>query len=107
MTQALKLFIESGRFYDEFRRRIGDIDNTILCKWYGKYVCEITKFECNNLRSSEKYLLAFELYSDYGLGPRVYVTEEQLDDFIKGTPLNDGTKLTGKGLKSFIQLIYG
>lgn len=100
MTQELKQIIKSGKFYSRFNKRIGDPTNPILLKWKGKYSCEIRTFSIDSLNLEGKYVLQIELYSDSGLGPRIWVKEPELEGFLKGEPLSDGSYLFGKGLKS-------
>jgi len=102
MTQELRQMIESGKFYSRFNKRIGDPTNPILLKWRGKYGCEIQTFSIDRLKEG-KYVLQIELYSDFGLGPRIWVKEPELEGFLKGESLSDGSYLFGKGLKSLLE----
>ena len=96
--------IESGKFYSKFNHCIYSIkEDSILCKWRGKYVCEIQRFSIEKYFTDNKYHLTLEMYSDYGFGPRVYVTEEEIEDFLQGKPCSDGSYLCGNGIKTFLR----
>lgn len=102
MTQELKQMIESGEFYSRFRKAIHNIeDGSIMLKWLGKYVSEIRTFSFDNLNPRNEYMLWIELYSDYGLGPRILVKESELEDFLEGKPLSDGSHLCGRGMSNW------
>jgi len=104
MSNALIKAIESGQFWSRFSHCIYSIDDdNILCKWMGKYICEIQKFSINKYFTDGKYLFALEMYSDYGFGPRVYVKEEEIEDFLQGKPCSDGSYLCGKGIAKFLK----
>lgn len=104
MTNELIKAIESGLFWSRFNHCIYSIkDDNILCKWLGKYICEIQKFSIDKYFTDNKYHLSLEMYSDYGLGPRVYVSEEEIEDFLKGKPCSDGSYLCGKGVERFLK----
>lgn len=104
MTNELIKVIESGQFWSRFNHCIYSIDgDNILCKWMGKYVCEIQRFSIEKSFTDGKYHLSLEMYSDYGLGPRVYVSEEEIEDFLQGKPCSDGSYLCGKGIKTFLR----
>ena len=102
MTQDLRQLIESGEFYSRFRKAIHNVvDGCILLKWLGKYVSEIQTFVLDDLNERHEYVLWLELYSDYGLGPRIMVRESELEDFLNGKPLSDGSYLCGRGLSNW------
>ena len=102
MTQELKQMIESGEFYSRFKKAIHNIENDcIMLKWRGKYVSEIQTFALDNLNNRREYMLWIELYSDYGLGPRILVRESELDDFLEGKPLSDGSYPCGRGVSTW------
>lgn len=104
MNKELIKAIESGLFWSRFNHCIYSIeDDNILCKWLGKYVCEIQKFSIEKYFTDKKYHLSLEMYSDYGLGPRVYVSEEEIEDFLQGKPCSDGSYLCGKGIERFLK----
>lgn len=104
MSEKLVEAIESGQFWSRFNHCIFSLgDDSILCKWLGKYVCEIQKFLIEKYLIDGKYHLSLEMYSDYGLGPRVYVSEEKIEDFLQGKPCSDGSYLCGKGVKDFLK----
>ena len=95
----------------QLQRRIHSIGkDALMIKWRGKWWCEITKFE---MPLSWKYrlskpegFLGFELWSDYGMGPRVYVPYDKIKSFLHGEPLEDGTRLGGPGLKDMIHILF-
>lgn len=102
MTQELKQMIESGEFYSRFRKAIHNVeDGCLMIKWHGKYVSEIQTFVLDDLNSRGEYMLWIELYSDYGLGPRILVRESELEDFLEGKPLSDGSCLCGRGMSNW------
>lgn len=104
MTNELLQAIESGLFWSRFNHCIYSIeDDNILCKWLGKYVCEIQKFSIDKYFTDKKYHLTLEMYSDYGLGPRIYIKEEEIEPFLKGEPCSDGSYLCGKGINKFLK----
>ena len=104
MTNKLAKAIESGKFWSKFQHCIHSIgDDTILCKWEGKYVCEIERFSMEQYFTDNKYHFSIELYSDYGLGPRIYLREEEIEDFLQGKPCYDGSFLCGKGINNFLK----
>lgn len=105
MTDELIKAIESGQFWDRFNHCIFSIgDDNILCKWMGKYVCEIQRFELEKYYfTDKKYHFTLEMYSDHGFGPRVYVSEEEIEDFLQGKPCSDGSYLCGKGIDKFLK----
>lgn len=104
MSNELIKAIESGQFWSRFNHCIYSIeDDNILCKWLGKYICEIQKFSIDKYFTDKKYHLSLEMYSDYGLGPRVYVEEEEIEDFLQGKPCSDGSYLCGKGIAKFLK----
>lgn len=104
MTNELIKAIESGHFWSRFNHCIYSIkDDNILCKWQGKYICEIQKFSIDKYFTDKKYHLTLEMYSDYGLGPRVYVSEEEIENFLQGKPCSDGSYLCGKGIAKFLE----
>lgn len=101
MTQELKTLINSGEFYSRFKHSIYSPNDFIGLKWIGKYVCEIERFSLQEYFTDHKIHMQLQLYSDYGIGPIIYINENELESFIKGEPLYDGSYLVGKGLKSF------
>lgn len=102
MTQELKQMIKSGEFYSRFRKAIHNVeDGCLMIKWRGKYVSEIQTFVLDDLNSRGEYMLWIELYSDYGFGPRILVRESELDDFLEGKPLSDGSCLCGRGMSNW------
>lgn len=109
MNKEIIEAMESGRFYSKFNKSISSIDDgSILCKWQGNYACEIQKFEIYKSIIDNKYHLTLEMYSDWGLGPRVYVKEEEIEGFLQGKPCTDGSYLYGKGITNFLkELVNG
>lgn len=105
MSNELLKAIESGQFWSRFNHCISSIeDDNILCKWEGKYVCEIQRFSIEQYYfTDKKFHFTLELYSDYGLGPRVYIKEEEIEDFLQGKPCSDGSYLCGKGITKFLK----
>ena len=101
MTKELKELINSGEFYSKFNKAIYDLDGFIGLKWRGKYVCEISRFSLQEYFTDHKIHMQLQLYSDYGIGPIIYINEDELESFIKGEPLYDGSYLVGRGLKAF------
>ena len=97
--------------YNQLQKRIHSIKNdALMIKWCGKWWCEITKFELPlsweyGLNKPEGFL-GFELWSDYGMGPRVYVPYNKIKSFLKGGPLEDGTRLGGPGLKDMDHILF-
>jgi hypothetical protein len=103
MSDKLVEAIESGQFWEKFNHCIYSIgDDNILCNWLGKYVCEIQKFSIQKY-SDKKYHFSLEIDSDSGLGPRIYVKEEEIEDFLQGKPCSDGSYLCGKGIAKFLE----
>lgn len=101
MKQELKDLINSGEFYNKFSRAICDYDKFIGLKWLGKYVSEISRVSIEEYFTDHKIHMKLQLYSDHGIGPIIYINEEEIESFIKGEPIYDGSYLVGKGLKSF------
>ena len=97
MNVLLKEFIESGEFYTLFQRKIFDYESPILCRWLGKYTCEITGLAFFNVPDPDMLLT---LYSDSG-GIDVLVRREEIESFVKGSSSHDGSFLCGKGFVEF------
>lgn len=97
MNTLLKEFIESGEFYTLFQRKIFDYESPILCRWLGKYTCEITGIAFFNEPDPDMFL---SLYSDSG-GIDVLIRRGEIESFVKGGPSHDGSFLCGKGFVEF------
>lgn len=97
MNKLLKEFIESGEFYTLFQRKIFDYESPILCRWLGKYTCEITGIAFFNRPDPDMFL---SLYSDSG-GIDVLIRRGEIESFVKGGPSHDGSFLCGKGFVEF------
>ena len=97
MNVLLKEFMESGEFYTLFQRKIFDYKSPILCRWLGKYPCEITGLGFFNEPEPDMWLT---LYSDSG-GIQVLIHREEIESFVKGSPSHDGSFLCGKGFEEF------
>lgn len=101
MTQELKDLINSGEFYDKLQKHIYDPNEFIGLRWMGKYVCEISRVSIEEYFTDHKIHMTLQLYSDHGIGPLIYIEEEEIESFIKGKPIYDDSYLVGRGLKSF------
>jgi hypothetical protein len=101
MNTLLKEFIESGEFYTLFQRKIFDYESPILCRWLGKYTCEITGLAFFNVPEPDMLLT---LYSDSG-GIDVLIRRGEIESFIKGDPSHDGSFLCGKGFVEFKHIL--
>jgi hypothetical protein len=101
MNVLLKEFIESGEFYTLFQRKIFDYESPILCRWLGKYTCEITGLAFFNVPEPDMLLT---LYSDSG-GIDVLIRRGEIESFIKGDPSHDGSFLCGKGFVEFKHIL--
>lgn len=97
MNELLKEFMESGEFYTLFQRKIFDYESPILCRWLGKYTCEITRIAFFNVPEPDMLLT---LYSDSG-GIDVLIRRGEIESFVKGSPSHDGSFLCGKGFGEF------
>lgn len=97
MNTSLKEFMESGEFYTLFQRKIFDYESPILCRWLGKYTCEITGLAFLNGSDPDMLLT---LYSDSG-GIDVLIRRGEIESFVKGSPSHDGSFLCGKGFEEF------
>lgn len=107
VTKKLEEYLESGEFYSCFRKAIFSIEeDNLLLKWLGKYVSEIQAFELYKSHIDNEYRLTLQLYSDYGLGPRVYVSgDKELVSFLTGGSLGEGSRLVGRGMEKFFSMI--
>ena len=101
MNVLLKEFIESGEFYTLFQRKIFDYESPILCRWLGKYTCEITGIVFFNVSDPDMLLT---LYSDSG-GIDVLIRRGEIETFVKGGPSHDGSFLCGKGFEEFKSIL--
>lgn len=101
MNALLKEFIESGEFYTLFQRKIFDYESPILCRWLGKYTCEITGIAFFNVPEPDMFL---SLYSDSG-GIDVLIRRGEIESFVKGNPSHDGSFLCGKGFTEFKNIL--
>lgn len=101
MNELLKEFMESGEFYTLFQRKIFDYESPILCRWLGKYTCEITGIAFFNVPEPDMLLT---LYSDSG-GIDVLIRRGEIESFVKGGPSHDGSFLCGKGFVEFKHIL--
>lgn len=106
MKQYLKNLINSGEFYRRFNKAICDYNEFIGLRWLGKYVCEILRISIEEYFTDHKIHIKLQLYSDHGIGPIIYINEEEIESFIKEEPLYDGSYLVGRGLKSFQEFCF-
>jgi hypothetical protein len=101
MNTSLKEFMESGEFYNLFQRKIFDYESPILCRWLGKYTCEITGIAFLNGYDPDMLLT---LYSDSG-EIDVLIRRGEIESFVKGDPSHDGSFLCGKGFEEFKHIV--
>ena len=101
MDKQLKNIINSGEFYNKLNKAIYSCEEFIGLKWRGKYVSEISRVSIDDYSIDHKIHMTLQLYSDYGIGPILYLNEDEIESFIKGKPVYDGSYLIGKGLKAF------
>lgn len=101
MNTLFKEFMESGEFYTLFQRKIFDYESPILCRWLGKYTCEITGLAFLNGPDPD---MLITLYSDSG-GIEVLIRRGEIESFVKGGPSCDGSFLCGKGFEEFKHIV--
>lgn len=101
MNKLLEEFMDSGEFQNLFYRKINDWQSPFLCRWLGKYTCEITGLTFFNTYEPDMLL---KLYSDSG-GIDVLIRREEIESFVKGNPSHDGSFLCGKGFKEFKSIL--
>lgn len=86
-----------NKLHEVLSKYIIDLHDCILLKWKGKYGCEITRVQINDIEYESIFLVLY-MYNDYGLPIPFYVSRKNLHKFLKGEPMEDGTYLYGKGL---------
>lgn len=105
MSELLKQYLESGKLWNLLYHIFSgpNWDHWCGIKWEGKYFCEVQKFAFQGGYGNWQLTLAIELYSDYGLGPRIYVDEKDLEAFLLGEPMENGNQLVGRGMDYLLE----
>lgn len=105
MNTLLKEFIESGKFWNLFYRKIYDWRSPLTC-FYNGYERSISQFEtpmfCN--QSFDGLWLEFESECSH-MGPRIVIHVDELESFLNGETLKYGIRLCGKGFKEFKNIL--
>ena len=105
MNTLLKEFIESGKFWNLFYRKIYDWRSQLTC-FYNGYERAISQFETPQFNNKSFDGLWLEFESEYShMGPRTIIHIDELESFLNGETLKYGIRLCGKGFKEFKSIL--
>lgn len=105
MNTLLKEFIESGKFWNLFYRKIYDWRSPLTC-FYNGYERSISQFETPQFNNKSFDGLWLEFESECScMGPRTIIHIDELESFLNGETLKYGIRLCGKGFKEFKSIL--